>query len=142
MGVKFNTSESSSLNSQYPKSMAMPNQFGFGALAVHKFISAATTNNTFIKKGGGSVYGFTFYNQSASPVWVRLFDKASAPVDADISIMSFVIPAANNGGAITISLPVGISFKLGIGFNVTDGGNDGNTGATVANEVFGSIFWK
>ena len=50
--------------------------------------------------------------------------------------------AASNGGAITISLPIGISFKLGIGFNVTDGGNDGNTGATVANEVFGSIFWK
>ena len=142
MGVKFNTSESSSLNSQYPKSMAMPNQFGFGALAVHKFISAATTNNTFIKKGGGSVYGFTFYNQGGSPIWVRLFDKASAPVNADISIMSFAIPAAANGGSVTVSLPVGISFKSGIGFNVTTGGNDGNTGATVANEVFGSIFWS
>tara|TARA_R100001463_G_scaffold19673_5_gene48351 strand:+ start:4999 stop:5427 length:429 start_codon:yes stop_codon:yes gene_type:complete len=142
MGVNYNTFESSSINAEYPKDMSMPNQYGFGGLSVHKFISAATTNNTFIKKGGGSVYGFTFYNQSGSPLWVRLFDKASAPVDADISIMSFVIPAAANGGTITISLPVGISFKSGIGFNVTTGGNDGNAGATAANEAFGSIFWK
>lgn len=50
MGVKFNTSESSSLNSDYPKSMAVPNQYGFGGLSAHKVISAASTNLDFIKK--------------------------------------------------------------------------------------------
>ena len=35
MGVNYNTFESSSINAEYPKDMAMPNQYGFGGLEAH-----------------------------------------------------------------------------------------------------------
>jgi len=57
MGVNYNTFESSSINAEYPKDMAMPNQYGFGGLEAHAVISTATTNLGFIKQGSGSVYG-------------------------------------------------------------------------------------
>ena len=139
MGVKFNTAESSSLNSVYPKAMAVPNQYGFGGLSAHKIISAASTNLTFIKKGGGTVYSITLFNKTNADKYVRLFDKASAPVNADISIATYAIPADDS---LNISLPVGIEFKLGIGMNLTTGSADGDTGAVAAGDIVGAILWS
>ena len=53
MGVNYNTFESSSINAEYPKDMAMPNQYGFGGLEAHAVISTDTTNLGFIKQGSG-----------------------------------------------------------------------------------------
>jgi|TARA_R110002020_G_scaffold75935_4_gene192985 hypothetical protein len=139
MGVKFNTSESSSLNSDYPKSMAVPNQYGFGGLSAHKVISAASTNLDFIKKGGGSVYAINLHNNTSSDMFVRLFDKASAPVNADIPAAIFCIAADSY---LDVSLPIGIAFKLGIGMNLTTGSANGNASAVGAGDVVGNIFWK
>ena len=139
MGVQFNTSESSSLNSDYPKSMSVPNQYGFGGLEVHKIISTASTNLDFIKKGGGSVYSISLHNNTSSDVFVRLFDKASAPVNADIPAAIFCVAADSY---LDVSLPIGIAFKLGIGMNLTTGSANGNTNAVGAGDVVGGIFWK
>ena len=50
MVTQYNNSESSSLNSDYPKTMSMPNEYGFGALETYMVLSLATTNEAFIKK--------------------------------------------------------------------------------------------
>tara|TARA_R100000742_G_C4279560_1_gene104488 strand:- start:5126 stop:5545 length:420 start_codon:yes stop_codon:yes gene_type:complete len=139
MGVKFNTAESSSLNSEYPKAMAVPNQYGFGGLSVHRVISAGGTNLTFIKKGGGTVYSITLFNKTNSDKFVRLFDKASIPVNADISLATYAVPANDS---LNVSLSVGIEFKLGIGMNLTTGSADGNTGTVSSGDIVGAILWS
>tara|TARA_R100000544_G_scaffold35878_1_gene23562 strand:- start:134 stop:553 length:420 start_codon:yes stop_codon:yes gene_type:complete len=139
MGVQFNTSESSSLNSDYPKAMAVPNQYGFGGLSAHKVISAASTNLTLIKKGGGTVYSITLFNKTNADKHVRLFDKASAPVNADTSLVTYAIPADDS---LNISLPIGVEFKLGIGINLTTGSADGDSNAVAAGDIVGAILWK
>ena len=139
MGVKFNTAESSSLNSDYPKDMSMPNQYGFGGLEVHRIISAATTNLAFVKQGGGSVYGINLYNKASSAACIRIFDKASAPVDADIPLVTLIIPAT---GSLAMELPIGLRFKLGLGFNITADPADGDATAVGAKDVVGGILWR
>ena len=139
MGVKFNTSESSSLNAEYPKDMAMPNQYGFGGLEVHRIISAATTNLGFVKKGSGSVYGVNLFNKASNPAYLRIFDKASAPVDADIPLVTLAIPAS---GSLDMELPIGLRFKLGLGFNITARPTDADANAIVAEDVVGGILWR
>jgi hypothetical protein len=139
MGVQFNTSESSSLNAEYPKDMAMPNQYGFGGLEVHAVISAATTSLDFINKFFGSVYGINLHNKASAPAYLRIFDKASAPVDADIPLVTLTIPAV---GSLAMELPIGLRFKLGLGFNITAAATNGNATAIVAEDVVGGILWR
>lgn len=139
MGVKFNTSESSSLNAEYPKDMAMPNQYGFGGLEVHRIISAASTNLSFVKKGSGSVYGINLHNKASIPAYLRIFDKASAPVDADTPLVTLTIPAV---GSLAMELPIGLRFKLGLGFNITAAAADADATAIVAGDVVGGILWR
>tara|TARA_R110001592_G_scaffold45643_3_gene145847 strand:+ start:9374 stop:9793 length:420 start_codon:yes stop_codon:yes gene_type:complete len=139
MGVQFNTSESSSLNAEYPKDMAMPNQYGFGGLEVHKIISAASTNLGFVKKDGGSVYGINLHNKASVPAYLRIFDKASAPVDADTPLVTLTIPAV---GTLDMELPIGLRFRLGLGFNITADPTDADATAIVAKDVVGGILWR
>ena len=139
MGVQFNTSESSSLNAEYPKDMAMPNQYGFGGLEAHAVISTATTNLGFIKQGSGSVYGINLHNKASAPAYLRIFDKASAPVDADTPLVTLTIPAV---GSLAMELPIGLRFKVGLGFNITAAATNGNATAIVAEDVVGGILWR
>jgi len=139
MGVQFNTSESSSLNSDYPKAMAMPNQYGFGGLDVQSIISTDSTNLGFIKKGGGSVYAINLHNKASTPAYLRIFDKATAPVNADIPLVTLTIPAV---GTLDLELSIGLRFKLGLGFNITTGPLNGNATATAGPDVVGGILWS
>jgi hypothetical protein len=148
MATQYNNSESSSLNSEYPKNMAMPNQYGFGTLAPHKIISAATANETFIKIGGASVYGICLTNTGATAAYVRIFDKASIPVSAtDLSIMTICIPAAaaagaGSNGVNNVFLPVPVGLKLGLGINITGLATDLDVTAVASEQIVGTILWR
>ena len=85
------------------------------------------------------MYSISLHNNTSSDVFVRLFDKASAPVNADIPAAIFCVAADSY---LDVSLPIGIAFKLGIGMNLTSGSANGNTNAVGAGDVVGGIFWK
>ena len=140
MGVQFNTSESSSLNSEYPKTMSMPNQFGFGALETYMVLSSATTNEAFIKKGGGTFYGISLTNTGASDAFIRIFDKASVPVSGtDTAVMTFALQADS---VYNLVLPIGVGLVNGLGVNITGAAAIGDDTVIAANQVIGSVFWK
>jgi|TARA_R110000751_G_scaffold20687_1_gene60307 hypothetical protein len=140
MGVQFNTSESSSLNSEYPKTMSMPNQFGFGALEAYMVLSSATTNEAFIKKGGGTFYGISLTNTGASDAFIRIFDKASVPVSGtDTAVMTFALQADS---VYNLVLPIGVGLVNGLGVNITGAAAIGDDTVIAANQVIGSVFWK
>jgi hypothetical protein len=96
--------------------------------------SAATTNATSIKASAGSVYNMAISNTSASPRYVKLYNKASAPtVGTDVPVLTIVVPAGalvqNNFGI------VGHRFTTGIALAITSGAADNDTGAVAASDV-------
>ena len=127
------------LNSVYPKGMEGPNQYGFGVVENEMIISAATTNLKFLKKVRGSFYGISLSNSATTPAFIRVFDKASAPVDADTPIATFCIQAKSQSN---FFLPIPIKIELGLGLNITGAPVIGDATAIVANQVVGSMFYK
>jgi len=140
MATQFNNSESSSLNSDYPKTMSMPNEYGFGGVEQEMVISAATVNESFIKKGVGSFYGISLSNTAATTAFVRIFDKSSIPVSAaDTAIATYCIPA---NSASNFFLPIPVGLKNGLGINITGAATIGDATVIGLNQVVGSVFWK
>ncbi len=127
------------INSVYPKGMEGPNQYGFGVVENKMVISAATTNLNFLKKGRGSFYGISLSNSGMTPAFIRVFDKASAPVDADTPIATFCIQAKSQSNFF-LSIP--IKIELGLGLNITGVATIADATAIAANQVVGSVFYK
>jgi hypothetical protein len=120
--------------------MSMPNQFGFGALETYMVLSSATTNEAFIKKGGGTFYGISLTNTGASDAFIRIFDKASVPVSGtDTAVMTFALQADS---VYNLVLPIGVGLVNGLGVNITGAAAVGDDTVIAANQVIGSVFWK
>ena len=96
--------------------------------------SAATTNAASVKASAGTVYSVTASNTSASPRYVKLYNKASAPtVGTDVPVLTIPVPA---GG--TVNLPFGATghrFATGIALAITANAADSDTTAVGASEV-------
>lgn len=96
--------------------------------------SAATTNANIIKGSAGSVYNIAISNVSASPRYVKLYNKATAvTVGTDVPVLTIVIPASslvqNNFGIL------GHRFTVGISLAITGSAADNDTTVIGANEV-------
>jgi hypothetical protein len=108
-----------------------------------KLISAATTNATSVKAGGGQIYGWSISNVNAAARFVKLYDKASAPtVGTDVPVMTILVPGATTGGQAVYSAPAGIAFPTGIALAITTGVGNADTGAVAANEIVVNLFFK
>lgn len=85
------------------------------------FTSAATTNLTSVKSSAGTLYGIAWANNTAATVYLKLYNKTSAPVPAsDTPIFTVPIAAGAVGGLGVAQLGVlGHRFATGIAFSVT-----------------------
>lgn len=93
-----------------------------------KLICAATTNPTAIKASVGRLYRILATNTSGAVVYLKLYNKSSAPtVGTDVPVMTIPIPAGQMVNLINDSY--GISFSSGIALAVTTGYADADTGA-------------
>ncbi|MGX9981118.1 hypothetical protein [Methylobacterium fujisawaense] len=83
-----------------------------------------------IKGATGNVFNLTAWNSDTVPVWVKLFNKASAPtMGTDSAVWEAMVPA---GG--TISVPFAdVGLSLGTGIAVGFSGAQGPTNATALN---------
>lgn len=103
-------------------------------------MAAATTNSTLIKTGPGEIEGFVLTNTSAAVKYVKLYDKATAPVvGTDIPILTIAIPVTSS---IVLSDRNRVEFENGLGLGITTLGLDTDTTAVVANDVIAQIFYK
>lgn len=103
------------------------------ALTVHTN-SAATTNAAVVKSTGGNLYAVAVTNQGASPVYVKLYNKATAPtVGTDVPVQTLVVPASSSQqfqfGRI------GLRFASGIGVAITGAMPVADTTAVAAGQV-------
>ena len=113
-----------------------------GGLSTTKLLSAATTNAASVKTSAGQVYNIQAFNtNAASPRYLKLYNKASAPtVGTDTPIKTILIPA--NGSGVVIEISNGLACSTGIAFAITGGVADSDTTAIGANEVIVNIDWK
>jgi hypothetical protein len=101
--------------------------------------SAATTNAALILTGTSGLHAFYATNIGATPAFVKLYNKATAPtVGTDVPAMIIPVPAAVAGVPGTATLPIGTNgfrFALGLGIAITGGVADSDTTAVLAGQV-------
>lgn len=106
-----------------------------GIPSTARLLSAAgSVNATNVKASAGRIYSIQGQNVSANARWLKLYDKATAPSDADTPRKSIILPG---GTAFALDWAVGLSFANGIGYRLTTGSADNDTGALTAGDVLG-----
>lgn len=102
-----------------------------------KVISAASTNATVIKSTTGNLYFLSASNTNASPRYLKLYAKSTAPtVGTDVPFHVFMIPGNSAGAGTNLPIPgTAITFNAGLGIAITTGAPDSDTGAVAANEI-------
>lgn len=104
------------------------------AVTVHALNSAASTNLTSVKATAGSMYTLHASNIGGAAAFLKLYNKASAPVVAtDVPLM--IIPIAA-GGFVHLHLPtLGKRFSTGIAYAITGLIADTDATAVAAGQV-------
>jgi hypothetical protein len=92
-----------------------------------------------ILTGTSGLHAFYATNIGATPAFVKLYNKATAPtVGTDVPAMIIPVPAAVAGVPGTATLPIGTNgfrFALGLGIAITGGVADSDTTAVLAGQV-------
>lgn len=110
------------------------------APGIARIASAATTNATSVKAGSGVLTDIFAANTSAAVRYLKLYNKASAPiVGIDTPIMTLPIPA---GGSIAPRIGFALGFSSGIAYAITGGIADNDATAVAANDVHGFLGFK
>lgn len=117
--------------------MTREDYYGLGNVSTHNnWNNAAATDmtETSVTAKKTRVLSIDVENQGTSPAFLRLYDKASAPVvGTDQPKQTFMVPA---GGGKVNEKNMAMEFASGLAYAVTsDGGPLGSIGVTNANEV-------
>jgi hypothetical protein len=106
-----------------------------GLSTPNRLVSAAAGNNaTLVKATAGRVYKITGYNAATALRFLKLYNKATAPVvgtDTPVDMFA-LLPSKDFGIDFEI---LGRSFTTGIGFGLSTGAADADTGALVAGDI-------
>ena len=118
----------------------MPQATGGSGPEVARLVSAATTNATVAKASRGRLFGWYASNVNAAARYLKIYDKATAPtVGTDVPVLTIMLPI---GGNAAHDLGEGIVFSTGIGFALTTGVADNDTGAISAAESTVNLFFR
>lgn len=99
--------------------------------------SAASTNATVAKASAGEVHGIVATNTTAAVIYLKLYNKATAPnVGTDTPVMTIALAPNNELSQISIS-NFGHYFSAGIGFALTGAAADADATAVTAGAVVG-----
>lgn len=101
--------------------------------------AAASTNATSLKASAGQLYTIDVFNAAAYNVFLKLYNKASAPtVGTDTPVMTIPIQA---GGGYSKTWPSGLPFATGIAYAITKLQADSDTTVVAAGDLTGNTTW-
>jgi hypothetical protein len=101
--------------------------------------AAASTNATSLKASAGNLYTIDVFNVAAYNVFLKLYNKASAPtVGTDTPVMTIPVQA---GGGYSKNWPSGFSFSTGIAYAITKLQADSDSTVVVAGDLTGNTLW-
>jgi len=86
----------------------------------------------------GRLYGLLVSNAGAAAAYVKLYNKATAPTQADTPVMTIRVPAA---GSVAYDSTIGVGFTAGISARAVTGVADSSTAAPAANDVVAALFY-
>lgn len=102
--------------------------------------SAASTNAANVKTSAGTLYSLVAHNATAATKFVRIFNKATAPVPGTDSAVVVVAVPANSSKEVGFG-GVGMRFSLGIGHAITNGATNLDATAVAAGDVQLAYNW-
>lgn len=106
-----------------------------GGLTMTHAVTGASTNAAFIKASAGQVYEACFNNNAAYPIYLKLYNKASAPTVGTDTVVKAVMAQA--GVPTCMRTENGFAFSTGIAYATTKLLADADTTAVLAGD--GSI---
>lgn len=116
-------------------SVAIPNTF--------RLISANGTNSTVIKASPGQILALYNSNSSGGIEYLKIYDKATAPVvGTDIPVMTLLLPSSPGGAGAALDVVSGINFIHGIAIATTTGYADADTGVVAAGDIIANIIYQ
>ena len=95
-------------------------------------------NGVVVKGAPGQLYGYHVINQAAAARYVKIYNKATAPTNADTPLMTIAMAATSNA---TLDASNGIAFTAGIGLRATTALADADVGAPAGNDVVVNLFY-
>ena len=101
------------------------------------------TTGVNLKASQGIVIDVVVSSISATPAYLKFYDKATQPVcGTDVPVKRVLIPGSTAGLTTAVPFPVGVRFTLGIGYCVTTGIADNDTTAPAASTFLVNIDWN
>ncbi len=111
-----------------------------GGPTVARIKSASGTNATNVKNAAGQIYGYDLSNNTSSARWVHFYNSGSTPT-AGSGTPAFTVLVPASGGK-NIYFQHGIPMSNGIGYTITTGASDSDTGSCSADDVHGVLLYK
>ena len=97
--------------------------------------AAADTNATLVKAGPVNLLHIRGYNAKATVVYLKVYNKATAPAETDTPIMTIYLAAT---AVFDFKLPdEGLYFVLGLGYRLVTDNADNGTTAVGAGDILG-----
>lgn len=104
-----------------------------------RVVAAATTNATNLKASAGALINIDVYNTAAYDVFLKFYNKASAPtVGTDTPVWTLPI---KTGTGYARTFPAGKWLGTGVSYAITKLQADSDTTVVVAGDLTGSIDW-
>ena len=105
---------------------------GSASAAARLLSSAASVNATNAVSGHVAVKGINGHNARTSPVYLKLYDKATAPTAGDTPRATFYLPASTS---FALDFVYGIEMETGLGYRLTAGAADNDSGALASGDI-------
>lgn len=107
----------------------------YGDQQLARVVAAASVNSTNLKDSAGTLEELALFNTTAAAIYVKFYDKATAPtVGTDPPAFTLVIPA---NGSLILQSSLGKPFASGIGYGITGAEADSDTTAVTAGSLTG-----
>lgn len=105
-----------------------------------RITAAGTTNATSVKGSGGRVFAIHLHNSAAYEVFLKLYNKATAPtVGTDTPIRTIRIKA---GADYTFEDGWGLPMTTGIAYAITKLYADADVTVVVADDLYGGLLYS
>lgn len=109
----------------------------------YRTLSVNNTTGVVVKAQPGKVHGWSLSNVNAAAVFLKLYDKATAPLATDTPKLTILIPGATTGGKSEMVFHnQGPQFDAGISYRLTGAVADNDATAPTANEQVINLFYK
>lgn len=108
-------------------------------MTIYHVVSSNGTNAANIKSSSATLYGWSIFNNAAYPVFIKLFNKSTAPIPGtDSPAMTISVQAGVRADG---DIDAGIAYPQGLGIAITKGITDLDSSTIAASDCVVDLFY-